>query len=79
MAIRLVPRHLFKLWRARALAKEEKQNLDVAIAIGVHPGVMLAAASPVPFGVDEFDVANKLLNNKLTLIKCENVDAFAPA
>jgi len=76
LAIRLVPRHLFKLWQ---MAKEEKQNLDVAIAIGVHPGVMLAAASPVSFGVSEFDVANKLLNNKLNLIKCENVDAFAPA
>jgi UbiD family decarboxylase len=76
LAIRLVPRHLFKLWQ---MAKEEKQNLDVAIAIGVHPAVMLAAASPVPFGVSEFDVANTLLNNKLNLIKCENVDAFAPA
>jgi len=76
LAIRLVPRHLFKLWQ---IAKEEKQNLDVAIAIGVHPAVMLAAASPVPFGVNEFDVANQLLNNKLTLIECENVDASAPA
>jgi len=76
LAIRLVPRHLFKLWQ---MAKEEKQSLDVAIAIGVHPAVMLAAASPVPFGVSEFDVANVLLNNKLSLIKCENVDAFAPA
>jgi len=76
LAIRLVPRHLFKLWQ---MAKEQKQNLDVAIAIGVHPAVMLAAASPVSFGVSEFDVANKLLNNKLTLIKCENVDASAPA
>jgi len=76
LAIRLVPRHLFKLWQT---AKEEKQNLDVAIAIGVHPAVMLATSSPVPFGVSEFDVANTLLNNKLNLIKCENVDALAPA
>jgi 2,5-furandicarboxylate decarboxylase 1 len=57
------------------MAKEEKQNLDVAIAFGLHPAVLLAAASPVPFGVNEFDVANTLLDNKLTLIKCENVDA----
>jgi 2,5-furandicarboxylate decarboxylase 1 len=76
LAIRLVPRHLFKLWQ---MAKEEKQNLDVAIAFGLHPAVLLAAASPVPFGVNEFDVANTLLDNKLTLIKCENVDAYAPA
>jgi len=76
LAIRLVPRHLYKLWQ---MAKDEKQHLDVAIIIGVHPAVMLAAASPIPFGVSEFDVANKLLDNKLTLLKCENVDAFAPA
>jgi len=76
LAIRLVPRHLFKLWQ---MAKEEKQSLDVAIAIGVHPAVMLASSSPVPFGVSEFDVANRFLNNKLTLIECENVNAFAPA
>lgn len=61
------------------MAKEKKQNLDVAIAIGVHPAVMLAAASSVPFGTSEFNMANTLLNNKLTLIKCEHVDAFAPA
>jgi UbiD family decarboxylase len=67
---------LFKLWQT---AKEEKKNLDVAIAFGLHPAVLLAAASPVPFGVNEFDVANTLLGNRLTLIKCENVDAYAPA
>jgi len=76
LAIRLVPRHLFKLWQ---MAKEEKQSLDVSISIGVHPAVLLAAASPVPFGLSEFDVANTLLNNKLSLIKCENVDALAPS
>jgi len=61
------------------MAKEEKRNLDVSISIGLHPAVSLAAASPVPFGVNKFDVANSLLNNKLTLIKCENVEAYAPA
>jgi len=76
LAIRLVPRHLFKLWQ---MAKEQKQNLDVAIAIGTHPAVMLAASSPVPFGVSEFGVANTLLNNKLRLIKCDSVNAYAPA
>jgi len=40
---------------------------------------MLAAASPVPFGVSEFGVANKLLNNKMTVVKCEHVNAYAPA
>jgi UbiD family decarboxylase len=76
LGIRLVPRHLYQL---RQRAKEEKQDLGVAIAIGLHPAIMLAASSPVPFGVSEFDVANTLLENRLRLMKCENVDARAPA
>jgi UbiD family decarboxylase len=76
LAIRLVPRHLFKLWR---VAKEAGEDLEVSVSIGVHPAVMLAASSPVPFGVNEFEVANALMDNGLRLVNCENVDACAPA
>ncbi|MEM1565767.1 MAG: UbiD family decarboxylase [Candidatus Bathyarchaeia archaeon] len=76
LAIRLVPRHLYRLWN---MAKEAEADLDIAISIGVHPAVMLAAASSPPFGVCEFDVANALLNDQLRLIKCKYVDAYAPA
>jgi 2,5-furandicarboxylate decarboxylase 1 len=76
LAIRLVPRHLYNMWKT---AKEKKESVEVAITIGAHPAVMLAAASPVPFGVSEFGVANKLLSNKMTLVKCEHVNAYAPA
>lgn len=76
LAIRLVPRHLYRLW---TMAKEAETDLDIAIAIGVHPAVMLAASSSPPFGVCEFDVANTLLNDQLRLIRCKYVDAYAPA
>jgi 2,5-furandicarboxylate decarboxylase 1 len=76
LAIRLVPRHLFKLWD---MAKEAGKDLDVAISVGVHPAVLLSASSPVPFGVNEFDVANALLNDGLRLVECEHIDACAPA
>ena len=76
LAIRLVPRHLFRLWR---MAKETGRDLDVAISIGVHPAVLLAASSPVPFGVCEFNVANALMKGGLSLIECGNVDARAPS
>jgi len=76
LAIRLVPRHLYRLWQ---MAKEEKEDLEVAIAIGLHPAVMLAASSPVSFGLSEFDIANALLGGKLRLTKCDNVDVYAPA
>jgi UbiD family decarboxylase len=76
LAIRLVPRHLFKLWQ---MAKEANKDLDVSISIGVHPAVLLAASSPVPFGVNEFDVANALMDGGLSLVECEHVNAHAPA
>ena len=76
LAIRLVPRHLFKLWN---MAKETGKDLNVAISVGTHPAVLLAASSPVPFGVNEFDVANTLMGGGLCLIECEHVDVCAPA
>jgi UbiD family decarboxylase len=76
LAIRLVPRHLYKLWSE---AREAKKDLEIAVAIGVHPAILLAASSPVPFGVNEYDVANALLNDKLRLVSCKSVDAYAPA
>jgi 2,5-furandicarboxylate decarboxylase 1 len=76
LAIRLVPRHLFKLWQ---MAKKADKDLGVSISIGVHPAVMLAASSPVSFGVNEFEVANTLMDNGLRLIECEHVNAYAPA
>lgn len=75
--IRIVPRHLFRLCQ---IAKEKgRKTLDISVSIGIHPAVLLAAASPAPFGVSEFDVANELMNGKLRLVKCEHVDAYAPA
>lgn len=76
LAIRLVPRHLFRLW---SIARESKRDLDVAIAIGVHPAALLAASCSPPFGVSEYGVANKMLKDNFALIKCEKVEAYAPA
>jgi UbiD family decarboxylase len=76
LAIRLVPRHLFNLWQT---AKNAGKDLDIAISIGVHPAVLLASSSPLPFGVCAFDVANASLNGCLKLTDCENADALAPA
>lgn len=76
LAIRMVPRHLFKLW---SMAKEEGKDLEVAISIGLHPALLMATTSVLPFGVSEFSVANVLLKEGLNLIKCENVNAYASA
>lgn len=76
LVIRLVPRHLFKLWQ---MAKETRKDLDIAISVGVHPAVLLAASSSLPFGLCEFDIANTLLKGSLKLTECEHVNAAAVA
>jgi UbiD family decarboxylase len=75
LAIRLVPRHLFKLWQ---MAREADKDLDISISVGVHPAVLLAASSPVAFGVNEFEVANALMGDALRLVECKHVNAYAP-
>jgi UbiD family decarboxylase len=76
MAIRIVPRHLYRLCQ---IARERgSKALDISVSIGLHPVVMLAASSPVRAGVSHFDVANELLEGGLELVKCPHVDAYAP-
>lgn len=56
-AMRVVPRHLYALHK-RALA--DGKDLKVAIAVGLCPSIMLAAAMNLEFGKDELAVANSL-------------------
>jgi 2,5-furandicarboxylate decarboxylase 1 len=77
MAIRVVPRHLYRMMQKARDAG--RKSLDVSISIGVHPAVYVAAALPASFGVSEFDIANNLLGGELMLTECPHVDALAPA
>ncbi|RJS89168.1 UbiD family decarboxylase [Candidatus Bathyarchaeota archaeon] len=74
--LRIVPRHLYRLCQE---ARGEVEALDVSVSLGLHPALMVAAASPAPFGVNEFEVANTLMGGGLRLVECEHVDALAPA
>lgn len=56
--IRLVPRHLYTIHRRSA---EMGRETPMALAWGVHPLVMLAAASSPPYGVFELEVAARLM------------------
>jgi len=77
LAIRIVPRHLYRLCQ---MAKEkQRKTLDISISIGLHPTILLAASSPVAFGTSHYDVANTLLDGELKLVRCPNVDAYAPS
>lgn len=76
LAIRVVEgRHLH---RCLQLSKQIRKPLEVAIAIGIHPAVSLAAACQVPYGMDEMGMANSILKGALKLSKCEDVDLSVP-
>ncbi|HDI75004.1 MAG TPA: UbiD family decarboxylase [Thermoprotei archaeon] len=75
MTIRIVPRHLWRLYREAA---ELGVPLKVSIVIGTHPLVLLAAASSPPFGVNELEVANTLLKGRLDLVKVPYSNILVP-
>ena len=76
MAIRMVEgRHLHKCY---SYAKEHGEDIKVAIVIGVHPAISIAAAYQARHGIDEMLVANSLLNSNLTLSKSNYSELFIP-
>ncbi len=53
--------------------------MPAAVAIGVHPAIMLGAAFTTAFGIDELAVAGGILGDAVRLVKCETVDLEVPA
>ncbi|MGC8850488.1 MAG: UbiD family decarboxylase, partial [Candidatus Bathyarchaeia archaeon] len=77
LAIRIVPRHLFKMCKEAESRGESR--LPVAVIIGLHPAVLVAAAAPAPYGVNEFAVANALLDGGLKLSPTERYRIPVPS
>ncbi|MBI4186763.1 MAG: UbiD family decarboxylase [Chloroflexi bacterium] len=59
--------------------EDANKTMDVAIAIGVDPILTLCAASPVPYGVSEVEVAGAMRGEPVALVKCETVNLAVPA
>ncbi|WP_457750752.1 UbiD family decarboxylase [Thermococcus sp.] len=57
VAIRLVPRHLYAMWKDRADRGEE---LDVRIVVGNPIHLLLAGATSTAYGISELEIASKL-------------------
>ncbi len=68
--------HLAVLAREAAGAN---RPLEVAVTIGNHPAVLLAAAYYLELGDDELEVAGALLGEPLEVARCETVDVEVPA
>jgi UbiD family decarboxylase len=61
-AIRLVPRHLYTMYRSSI---SEGRDLHVAFCIGVCPSILLAAATSLEYGQDEMEIASSLRRSTL--------------
>jgi 4-hydroxy-3-polyprenylbenzoate decarboxylase len=67
------------LWRYHQKQEELECGLEVAIAVGVHPAISIAAATQLPPDEDELDLAGGILDSPVDVIKAETVDLFVPA
>jgi len=67
-------------WIIYGKAERMNRNLEVAMVIGAHPAVLLAAGTRfVPLGLDEYEIAGALLEEPLDLVKGETIDVEVPA
>lgn len=60
-------------------AKDHGEDLKIAITIGVHPAISIAGAYQADWGKDEIDIANSLLDEKLTLTKLPFTGLHVPS
>jgi 2,5-furandicarboxylate decarboxylase 1 len=76
LGILILPRHLSQFYRT---AEAAGQPLEIAIAIGVDPILLLASQAIAPLGFDEYTIASALYDTPLELVKAETVDLEVPA
>jgi len=72
LSVRGATRHLRK-------AAERGEKLEVAIAVGVDPLVIMAAATPLPIDLSEWLFAGLYGGQGVHLAKCNTVDLEVPA
>lgn len=72
LSVRGGARHLRK-------AAERGQKLEVAIALGVDPLIIMAAATPIPVELSEWLFAGLYGGSGVALAKCKTVDLEVPA
>ncbi len=72
LSIRIVPRHL------REFYDRAGGQLDIAIAVGLPPAVLFAAATTFDTHRNEYEFASRLMG-ALRLVKATNVDLDVPA
>ncbi|MFC2030619.1 UbiD family decarboxylase [Chloroflexota bacterium] len=67
------------LWDYHRRAELAGQDLPVAVIIGAHPAVMIAAAAKMAIDQDEYDLAGAFLEEPVPVCKALTVDVDVPA
>lgn len=67
------------IWDHLMRAEARGKNLEVAIVIGCHPAIYLAAGAKVAMEIDEYDIAGALLGEPVELVKCQTIDVEVPS
>lgn len=64
-------------WRSWKQAGEKK--MPIAAVIGTDPGTIIAAVTPVPDQMSEYEYAGLMRKQKVELVKCKTVPLLVPA
>jgi 2,5-furandicarboxylate decarboxylase 1 len=73
----IAPNHHLALFSRRAA--EAGKALEIAVVIGAHPAIQLAACLYLGVGDDELECAGSLLGAPVNVVKAKTVDLMVPA
>ncbi len=60
-------------------AEAKDQALEIAVAIGTDPSIVLSSTAKVPYEIDELEIAGALRGSPVEVVKCKTVDLEVPA
>ena len=63
----------------RVSEEQEKDRLEVAVALGGDPATIWSGALPLPPGMDEFGVSGFIRQQAVEMVRCKTVDLEVPA
>jgi len=75
--IGIAPNHHLALFARRAAAAG--RTLDIAVIVGAHPAIQLAACLYLGVGDDEMECAGRLLGEPVRMVRARTVDLRVPA
>jgi UbiD family decarboxylase len=67
------------LWNFQRRQEANHKALEVAVVIGVHPAIFIAAATQLPVNEDELELAGGLIGEAVQVVPAETVGLMVPA